>query len=375
MVKAPALGAQQLSQQLPPPPLPGGVAAAIRWFFQVPQWIQIAGLVLGLAVAGIIVWFLWKRRIAIWTWLKTRPTGVKAGLAVGVLLVAVSGGVFGVISFNYTQHENDFCQACHVMDVAYTRFLNSEHSRRKCHDCHQQPLYASLRQVYLWVLDRPQDIGPHAKVANEVCVKCHIVQDKDSTWQRISATAGHKVHLTLDSSALKDVKCVTCHGVEVHKFVPADKTCGQTGCHKPQSTQMVLGAMADSTTSFHCLACHKFTKPINEADSLRLAKQGLVPTFQGCLDCHDMRRVLANFEPDKDPHKGVCGDCHNPHTQTTPAAAIRSCTKAGCHSSAETLTAYHKGLNHPIAGKCIECHKAHVWKAPTECRSCHKNLS
>ena len=46
-------------------PLPGGVAEIVRFFFNVPQWIQIAGFVLGVLVAAWIVLVLWRRREAI----------------------------------------------------------------------------------------------------------------------------------------------------------------------------------------------------------------------------------------------------------------------------------------------------------------------
>jgi len=365
---------QQIPETLPEPPLPGGLAAIIRWFFQVPQWVQIGGLVLGVAVAGVVVWYLWQKKLLIWTWIRTRPVGVKAGMGAALLLLGVAGAVFGMVSWDYTQHDNDFCQACHVMDPSYLRFAESEHAQLTCHDCHQQPIAASMRQVYLWILDRPEEIGEHAPVENAVCERCHVQEDPDSTWQRISATAGHRVHLESDSAALAQVQCVTCHGVEVHRFVPASETCGQTECHRPQDTEIVLGAMSNATTTFHCVACHEFTLPIAEADSLVVARRGLVPTAEGCLGCHEMQRVMAEFVPEEDPHAGVCGECHNPHDQPTPAAAYQTCTAAGCHANADTLTAFHRGLGTHVIDDCSRCHNAHDWVAPTECRACHTVL-
>src|SRR5579884_4177005 len=146
-----------------PSPLPGGVAAVVRFLFNLPPWIQIAGAAAGLVAATAVVAALWRRRAAIRHWLAVRRRGVKIGLAGA-----------GVAGWNYMQHDNGFCTGCHVMGPAYERFTRSEHDSLSCHDCHQQSLFASMRQLYLWVAERPQRIGPHAKVPSEVCARCHV---------------------------------------------------------------------------------------------------------------------------------------------------------------------------------------------------------
>ncbi|MCA9722291.1 MAG: hypothetical protein KC489_07795, partial [Gemmatimonadetes bacterium] len=78
-------------------------------------------------------------------------------------------------------------------------------------------------------------------------------------WERIATTAGHRTHLESDSTALKDVQCVTCHGAEVHAFLPASQTCGQSGCH--ENLKITLGKMAEQTT-WHCNTCHQFTAEV-----------------------------------------------------------------------------------------------------------------
>ena len=365
---------QQIPETLPEPPVPSVLARVIRWLFHVPQWIQIGGAVLGVIVAGVAVFLIWKWRVAIWKWIKTRPVGVKAAMVGGVLAVAAIGAWFGQASWHYTQHANEFCSACHVMDPAVTKFTRSEHSKLECHDCHQQPIAASMRQVYLWVLDRPEEIGEHAPVPDRVCVRCHVQEDPDSTWQRISATAGHRVHLESDSSALAEAQCVTCHGAEIHRFTPADATCGQSGCHAREDTRIVLGAMSDTVTTIHCAACHQFTAPVSESATLTAAREAVTPNAEGCLGCHQMQALLADFHIEEDPHNGICGSCHNPHAQQTPAAAFQTCTSAGCHANSDTLTAFHRGLDHNISDNCQRCHSAHTWKAPTECTACHTNI-
>lgn len=368
-----------LQQEPPPgipqeaPPLPGGVAAIVRWFFHVPQWIQIGGAILGAVLAAVVVWFLWKRRVAIWTWLKTRAVAIQLGLAtVAVVVIAVAAWA-GTVSWNYMMHDNDFCTACHVMGSSFQRFATSEHSTLNCHDCHQQSIFASSRQLYLWVVDRPEEIGDHAPVPTARCTDCHQTE-RDSTWQRVLQTAGHTIHLESDSSALAGVECVTCHGQEVHRFVPASQTCGQADCHASETTQIVLGAMA-AQTGFHCVSCHEFTLPLAEGTTVAGAEEAITPANDQCLACHDMEALLDPFDPATEPHDAVCGDCHNPHVQETPGAAIASCTGAGCHAAADTLSPFHRGIGETALAECTECHAAHDWRVDGEaCLSCHSDV-
>ena len=253
-------------------PLPAGVDAVSRWLFNLPQWLQIGGLMLGLLVAAAVAVALWHRRRALWAWLAARSRAWKIAYAVAAGALALAAATGGAATWNYTQHDNDFCVSCHVMTPAFQRFRTSEHRKLSCHDCHQQSLYASARQVYYWVAERPQDIPAHAPVPTRICASCHVQQDADSTWKRIVATAGHRVHLFSDSSALKGkVQCVTCHGQEVHRFVPTDRTCGQSGCHDQGDTKIQLGKMA-SQTALHCTGCHQFTRSVTEVVSLDSAR-------------------------------------------------------------------------------------------------------
>ena len=220
-------------------PLPGGVAAVVRFLLDVvPWWVQMAGVVVGAVVGLVLVAVAIRNRRAIAGWLAARQRWVQLTLAAGVFLLVLGFGGFSAVAWDYTQHDNGFCTGCHVMDPAFSEFVNFEdkHDTLSCHDCHQQPVTASLRQLYLWVAERPEEIGAHAKVANAVCMKCHVIEGDTAVWQRIASTAGHRVHLESDSTALKDLQCVTCHGTEVHRFVPAPETCGQSGCHDQDDT-------------------------------------------------------------------------------------------------------------------------------------------
>lgn len=356
-------------------PLPGGVSAVVRFIFGVPQWIQIGGLFLGIAVAIALLVYLWRRRAGIIEWIRTRERGVKVGLAAGVFALILLAGGTGAVSWNYMQHDNGFCTGCHVMSKPFGAFQAraGKHDSLQCHDCHQQSLYASTRQLVLWVAERPEKIGKHAKVPTARCAACHIEgKDQKEKWQRIATTAGHRVHLESDSTALKDIQCVTCHGQEVHKFVPVSKTCQQEGCH--EKVEIKLGKMADQT-ALHCVTCHQFTADVPKLATRDSAAGTLVPTNKECLSCHEMQKILATFDPDRDPHNGTCGMCHNPHTQTSSAEAAKSCATAGCHDKWQKEP-FHVGVAHRKVGQeCIVCHQPHAAKVdPSDCQTCHDNV-
>ncbi|HEX6031347.1 MAG TPA: hypothetical protein VFY90_07935 [Tepidiformaceae bacterium] len=355
-------------------PTPDWLDAAARWALQgVPQLVQKLGGIVGVIILVALGLLIWWRRRQIAGWWGRRGPRFKWGLA-GVLGVfLLTGAAMGAYLWNYMQHDNDFCNSCHVMNVPFERFQTSEHSELSCHDCHQQSIFASARQLYLWVENRPEEIGDHAPVPIGVCAECHITQDPDSTWQRISATAGHRVHLEADTSALQDVTCVTCHGQEVHRFAPVDETCGQSGCHDPDKTDVVLGEMAGQT-GFHCVMCHQFTAPVTESAALDTARAALVPELANCRGCHEMEKVLAGLvDPDVDPHDAVCGTCHNPHTQEAPAEAIHRC--AECHAPADTLTPFHRGLPSGVLEDCSGCHAPHTFVVEGDnCIACHADI-
>ncbi len=351
-----------------PPPLPGGVAAVLRFFFNLPQWIQISGFIVGTLLAAVVVIQLWRRRTAIVAWVLARPRQVKIGLAAAAAVALLGAAGFGTVSWNYMQHDNGFCTGCHIMKAPFQRFAGSKHDSLSCHNCHQQSMFASMRQLYLWVAERPQEIGKHAKVATRVCAGCHVTDQKEK-WRRIATTAGHRTHLESDSSALRGVQCVTCHGFEVHRFVPVNATCAQSGCHV--STEIRLGKMAGQT-DLHCVACHQFTADVPLLATRDSAAGTLRPGARQCLGCHEMRAMLADFDPARDPHGQTCGMCHDPHVQTRPADALKSCASAGCHADWRAEP-FHTGLPHrKVAQQCTLCHQPHGAKVDaSDCAGCH----
>lgn len=291
-----------------------------------------------------------------------------AAVGIGALVI---GGAFASRTWNYVRHDDEFCTSCHATEETFDRFKQSEHSKLNCRECHEQSTSASLRQVR-WVVARPEEVGPHAAVPPGVCADCHVTEDPDSTWQRISVTVGHRVHLEADTSGATGVVCVTCHGTELHRFVPADATCGQSACHDPSKTEVVLGDMAGQT-GFHCVTCHEFTAPAPEQAPIEAVRTAFVPALAQCQSCHEMENVLKGLDPRLDPHNAVCGTCHNPHTQEDPVEASGRC--AECHAPTDELTPFHRGLRGEVAEDCVGCHSPHTFRVEGEnCVACHADI-
>lgn len=370
-------GLHQFREGVPPapPPLPGGITTILRAIFNAPTWVWVIGILVGAALAALVLRAVWIRRTAIWRWLVARDRGVKLALGGSGAIILALVTWAGLTSWNYMQHDNAFCVGCHIMEGPWNKFATDagKHSDLTCHDCHQQSLYASTRQLVLWVANKPVEIPEHAPVPNERCESCHNQQDQGETWTRVVQTAGHRTHLESDSTALEDVLCVTCHGKEVHSFIPASETCGTSGCH--ENLEIRLGRMATQTT-LHCNQCHQFTKEVPLLATRDSAAGALRPGNQQCLSCHEMRIVLADFDPDKDPHGGTCGTCHNPHTQETPQAAGATCASAQCHSNWRDIP-FHTGSAHRRVGEqCQTCHQPHAARVdPSDCVACHTSVT
>ncbi len=352
------------------PPLPGGVSTVLRAMFGAPTWLWLLIVATLAAAAGAIAWRGWRDRAAILTWLRTRSRGVTIALVAALTAVVLGSAGAGVGTWTFMQHDNRFCVSCHVMTPAFNAMRTSTvHDTLQCHDCHTQSIFASSWQLYVWLKDRPDKVEKHAVVPNGTCTRCH--SGDDERWQRVARTAGHRVHLESDSSALRDVACTTCHAEEVHRFVPADRTCGQSGCHEPEHTRIRIGPMANQT-ALHCITCHQYTAELPQNVPRDSARGGLLPGSRQCFSCHAMRERLADFVPARDPHGGRCGVCHNPHTQDRPGEAMKACTSAGCHTDWRTVP-FHVGATHRRAGEqCATCHTPHAARVDaSDCQGCH----
>jgi hypothetical protein len=376
-------------------PLPDPLVPIVQWIFQRPGWVMLGGIVLGAIVALAVALFLWRRRGAIWTWLITRGRGAKLAMlgSVGVILAAVLFS--GLKAQHYMMHDNNFCSGCHIFVPSGQVFvrpdtgtyllvnrLEGKHDTLSCHACHPFELKAQTRELVGWILQRPDKIPPHAKVPRHICESCHVQGAAKDTWARIASTAGHRTHLESDSSALKDVACLTCHARTAHRFQPADTTCAQQGCHLTDDVRIRLGRMAarfdknappiPNEEQLYCNACHQFTAEAQfvSPDS---ATGLLRPGSRQCFGCHEMRSLLATFDPARDPHAGSCGTCHNPHTDVKPGDALKSCASAQCHADWRQVD-FHTGAAHrKVAERCETCHVPHHARVDaSDCVGCHE---
>lgn len=352
---------------------PEPAARLFRFLFSaVPQWIQLAGILIGVPIGMIVAWLAWKNRLALVTWFRTRSRGYKVALVSAFAVVSLSGAGTGLVGYHYMMHNNDFCQSCHIMDTAWNRFQVSAHKSLTCHECHRQAIWVSSIELYWWVTERRMAVPAHDKVPTKVCAECHMQGVADSSRKNVMLTAGHVVHMKSDSSALKNVQCTTCHGRDFHKFTPNNATCAQSGCHNDKKVK--LGAMS-SAGFMHCIVCHSFRNRVADTINVSKASKSMSPTSIQCYGCHEMTDRMKKFDLTSDPHRGGCGTCHNPHKQDEPKDALKSCATAQCHGKPDTLTSFHRGLGTHSLDECSTCHKPHSWKVKgNECLACHKTI-
>jgi len=379
-------------------PLPDPLVPIVQWIFQRPGWVMVSGIILGAIVGLAVLIALWRRRRAIGTWLVTRDRGVKLALAsaVGAVLLLVVGT--GVKGYDYMMHDNDFCRGCHIFVPSGQVFVHPDtgtyllvnkpegkHDSLSCHSCHPFELKAQTKELFYWMVERPDKIPPHGKVPRNVCEGCHVKGAAKQTWQRIATTAGHRTHLESDSSALKNVECLTCHAQSAHRFTPADTTCAQKGCHLTEEVRIRLGRMAarfdrarmrplPNEEKLYCNSCHQFTADAQFV-SRDSAQGALTPGTRQCFGCHEMRLLFADFDPARDPHSGSCGMCHNPHTDVKPTDALKSCTDAKCHINWRDVP-FHTGKSHrAVAEQCKTCHLVHSARVDaSDCVGCHEQV-
>lgn len=297
------------------------------------------------------------------------PPAALIGLAALGIAGAAVAGVMLYRTYDYVQHDNDFCLSCHLMRDPFERFAQSAHRDLGCKACHQPTFTARSTMALTQIIEQPEELKTHAEVPNERCEECHVTGDPEK-WEQISQTAGHRVHLNSDQPQLQGLTCVQCHSSSVHEFATTDKTCGQAECH--ETTKVRLGKMGQLT--IHCASCHNFSAPVAASATADTLAVALRPEREECLSCHAMRRLVADF-PENDPHAGACGACHNPHDQTTPQQAVQSCATAGCHERVDTITAFHRGLGPGVLTECTRCHTAHQFNSKgTSCIGCHTDI-
>jgi hypothetical protein len=296
------------------------------------------------------------------------PVGLAALALLGITGFTVAG-VALYRTYDYVQHDNEFCLSCHLMQEPYEAFARSEHRGLGCKACHQPTMVERSRMAISQVLEQPDEIRHHAQVPNSACAGCHVDGDPER-WLQIASSEGHRVHLESDSLDLRGLQCVECHSTSIHQFAPTRETCSQSGCH--DDVEMRLGKMGRLT--IHCVGCHDFTRPVTDVFAGDIGVRPLQPRREECIACHEMRVQLVDF-PDDEPHGAACGACHDPHRQETPREAERTCGQADCHARADTLTPLHRGLAAGVLEDCLECHPAHRFRVDgAACLGCHADV-
>ena len=380
------------------PAVPDPLVPIVQWIFQRPPWVMQLGIVLALLAAVTLFVLAWRRRRIISAWLATRSPRTMYALAGGLAVIGIGVAALGWKANEYMMHDNNFCQGCHIFvpsghawvkpdtgTYLLVNALEGKHDTLSCHACHPFELAAQAREMYFWIMDRPEDVPPHGKVPRDICEQCHVQGAAGEKWQAIAATAGHRTHFESDSVKQiaagfegglvnDEIACLTCHARSAHRFQPADSTCAQQGCHLTEEIDIRLGGMADQT-GLHCSVCHNFTAEVPALATRDSAAGTLRPARAECLGCHAMREVLTEFDPATDPHGGTCGMCHNPHTQVKPEDALKSCTTAGCHGDWEKVP-FHTGATHRgVARQCQTCHEPHAARVDaSNCAECHAEV-
>jgi nitrate/TMAO reductase-like tetraheme cytochrome c subunit len=310
-----------------------------------------------------------------WGAMRRLPVPLFVLAIIGIFAVTIGGAVWGYRTWDYVEHDNEFCMSCHLMLDPYEQFAESEHRGLGCKACHQPSLIQRSQMGLAQIIANPDSIRAHAEVPNERCMDCHVEGDPEK-WNLIARSRGHRIHFESNDSTLDGLMCVECHSTSVHQFAPSDETCGQSACHT--DSDIKLGTMSE--TMIHCAACHAFSAPLESVAidaPLEPTPEGglegvLRPSSGECLTCHVMRTLVDL--PEDDPHKEACGACHNPHTQETPAEAVESCATAACHSDVET-NPFHVVLETETLDACLDCHVAHDFHAESQdCIACHEDI-
>ena len=368
--------------------LPDAITPIVQWIFQKPPWLMWTGAIIAAVLALGALWWLRGHIKAVARFLTTRSGPVKAVLLGTALLLVVGTVAAGMKSYDFMMNDKRMCNGCHVFvpsgqvierpdtgDYTLVNKLEGKHDTLNCHACHAFNARKEAVKMVLWMSGvRDSTIPKHGTVPRNVCEQCHKQGEAKETWQAIAKTAGHRTHLESDSSALQGkVECLTCHARSAHRFAPVDSTCSQQGCHLTQDVNIRLGAMAKQT-GLHCMVCHKFTRVVPGLATFDSAKGALVPGSKQCFSCHAMRERLADFNPERDPHGGTCGMCHNPHENVKPKDALKSCADAGCHADWKKVD-FHEGKAHrKIATRCEACHAPHAARVDaSDCVGCHES--
>jgi len=319
----------------------------------------------------------------------------KRTLAIVLAVVVVVGGITAYKMNDYIENDPTFCNSCHLMDNAYSRWKASVHSGVNCHECHHLTFMEKNMLLVNLVLHNPQEVperpapshGGHLVVPDKYCVGCHWdVNEKYPDATKINTSPMHAKHYFMNQ-----IPCSRCHGsMSIHQFRVDPQFCAK--CHtdkiKVHGERAAEEAAANGKTlpmeNLACLNCH--------TDS----RMDLMPTRNKCLSCHgsaEQRAEIAmlpatgdtkafsptpaevekassmtTFPPDA-PMQFDCGTCHNPHGKMK-FDSNDDCLK--CHDK-QTQIGLHGLHVNDMGSSCIDCHHPHKWDVdPNTCGDCHE---
>ena len=125
----------------------------------------------------------------IFRWLTSLPKPVVALMALVGVSLFLAGSVTAYRTFDYIEHDNDFCMSCHLMAQPFERFASSAHRDLGCKACHKPSFVGRTQMALTQVVENPEEIHHHAEVPNDKCASCHIGRTSSRTI-RISRDSG-----------------------------------------------------------------------------------------------------------------------------------------------------------------------------------------
>jgi len=221
----------------------------------------------------------------------------------------ITGGVVGVYPgykfYEFVWKDARFCTSCHIHDYASVAWETSSHGKlTTCHDCHHQPLREYLREIIVFLTDKPslpQDLTHVPYVPNNICQSCH-VSNPNGTFSfsgpmakedihllpKVDQMHLHKVHLSAKTKAkplkeyrqpeeLKEKAITSQPSIERGK----ERLVSCSDCHSGPARR----AHSFSVMDMVCLPCH------NDAHQ----KSQIIKNY-GCRSCHFQEFILPAKE-------------------------------------------------------------------------------
>ncbi len=113
------------------------------------------------------------------------PTAWLAALFVVVIFGGAAASIAAYRTYDWVEHDNDFCLSCHLMVEPYELFAESEHRDLGCKSCHMPTFVERSSMGLAQFIDNPDSIRVHAHVPDEKCVSCHVEGDPEQ-WTVIA---------------------------------------------------------------------------------------------------------------------------------------------------------------------------------------------